>query len=300
MLKLYAEAIKDFKYQLFKSNIDFQPVFIIGCGRSGTTILGETLSKHSNIKYLNEPRDLWRKAYPKFNVWSNNQYSKLFADETDINESKSKKLKKSFHREQVASNCTILLEKLPINSFRLRFIQQCFDNAKYIYLYRNGLEVANSIAKKNIKGIWFGKNNIKWKHLMDFADAHYKELYTKETILWSDFHKGLLEWRLSIEESDRFFKTIPSERYVALSYYQFVTQPKKSLEEIFTFLSVKFNDKLINNFCGEINRKSKILVEVNDELTEKIGGKILREVINGAYSKSLSGDLANNLDMLNV
>ena len=31
------------------------PVFIIGCGRSGTTILGRTLAEHPRVKYLNEP-----------------------------------------------------------------------------------------------------------------------------------------------------------------------------------------------------------------------------------------------------
>ena len=41
----------------------------------------------------------------------------------------------------------ILLEKLPINSFRLRFLKESFPEARYIYLTRNGLEVSKSIEK---------------------------------------------------------------------------------------------------------------------------------------------------------
>jgi hypothetical protein len=33
-----------------------RPVFIVGCGRSGTTILGEMLGRHPQLAYLNEPR----------------------------------------------------------------------------------------------------------------------------------------------------------------------------------------------------------------------------------------------------
>ena len=72
--KFYSKMIKEFAKNIlfnFKKNkYTFNPVFIIGCGRSGTTILGNTLSNHPKIKYLNERRDLWHKAYPEFDIWS--------------------------------------------------------------------------------------------------------------------------------------------------------------------------------------------------------------------------------------
>jgi len=47
-----------------------RPIFILGCGRSGTTIFGMTLSKHNSITYLNERRDLWFEAYPETDIWT--------------------------------------------------------------------------------------------------------------------------------------------------------------------------------------------------------------------------------------
>ena len=80
MLKIFSLISKE------KITHTFNPVFIIGCGRSGTTILGNTLSNHPKIKYLNERRDLWHKAYPEFNIWNKiTQNPKLYADEKRCN-----------------------------------------------------------------------------------------------------------------------------------------------------------------------------------------------------------------------
>ena len=50
---------KKYSFPFKKNKYTLVPVFIIGCGRSGTTILGKTLSNHPKIKYLNERRDLY-------------------------------------------------------------------------------------------------------------------------------------------------------------------------------------------------------------------------------------------------
>ena len=129
------EFIQNIIFHFKKNKYTLVPVFIIGCGRSGTTILGKTLSNHPKIKYLNERRDLWHKSYPEFNIWKENVLnSKLYVDEKDYDKEKSSKLRNLFFREQVLGNASTLLEKLPINNFRLKFLQKSFPKAKYIYL----------------------------------------------------------------------------------------------------------------------------------------------------------------------
>src|ERR1700759_3667355 len=126
---------KQVPFLLKKKNYSFNPVFIIGCGRAGTTILGNSLSKHKSIRYLNERRDLWHRAYPELDIWSGKyKHPLLVATEKNVDSSKTKKLRRLFFREQVAANAEVLLEKLPINNFRLRFLNVCFPDAKYIYL----------------------------------------------------------------------------------------------------------------------------------------------------------------------
>jgi hypothetical protein len=142
------EILNDILFQIRKSKKEFSPVFIIGCGRSGTTVLGNTLSRHPKIKYLNERRDLWHKAYPEFDIWNKDtKYPKLYVDEKDVILKKNNILHHIFFRKQVLGNAKVLLEKLPINNFRLKFLKESFPDAKYIYLTRNGLEVSKSIQR---------------------------------------------------------------------------------------------------------------------------------------------------------
>ena len=47
------------------------PIYILGQGRSGTTVLGVTLSLHRQIGFLNEPKALWHNAYPNEDLIGN-------------------------------------------------------------------------------------------------------------------------------------------------------------------------------------------------------------------------------------
>src|SRR5690242_16726648 len=80
------------------------PVFILGCGRSGTTIFGTTLSKHKSITYLNEPRHLWFAAYPETDIWTAHaakSHGKLAFTADDASQEKSDKLRRLFRFETV-------------------------------------------------------------------------------------------------------------------------------------------------------------------------------------------------------
>lgn len=46
------------------------PLFIVGCGRSGTTLVCEALSTVCHVHALNEARVLWLAACPALDVWS--------------------------------------------------------------------------------------------------------------------------------------------------------------------------------------------------------------------------------------
>ena len=260
-----------------KKKYPFQPVFIIGCGRSGTTILGKTLSKHQSIAYLNERRDLWHQAYPNLDIWSGDfSNPKLFVDENFEQVKNTNLLLKLFHKEQVYQRGKILLEKLPINSFRLKFIQKCFPKAKYIYLHRNGLEVAKSIEQA-IQNGWFGKNNIKLKLLLN----HSKKSDLK---LHNNFHKGLFEWRSSMNESHLFFSKLEKNLFIDLSYQSFVDNPNFCIAKIFDFLELDYDSTLLKKLSEGIQRKSKVMEGTNEKSLKLIGGELLTKSIKNNYS----------------
>jgi hypothetical protein len=267
--KILVEFIQNITFHIKKRTYIFSPVFIIGCGRSGTTILGNTLSQHPKVKYLNERRDLWHKSYPEFDIWNKKmQNLKLHVDEKDIIFKKHNVLHYLLFKEQILGNAKILLEKLPINAFRLNFLEKSFPNARYIYLTRNGLEVSESIEKSIQKGNWF---------------RNY-DLLKSCNIENSDKHSGMLEWKLSIEHSDPFFRKINQNRFIHLSYKDFIDSPSEKLKDVFKFLELNYTENWINEISKNIKRKSPEIKKTADENLYLIGGYFLNQSIKNNYT----------------
>ena len=255
-----------------------RPIFIIGCGRSGTTILGTALSQHREVTYLNEPRYLWFSAYPKTDVWSikaKARKGKLLLTETDIEQRKSNKLSRLFRYETIISRRSVLIEKLPINNFRLNFIQQIFPDARFIHIYRNGLEVAKSIEKLSEQGHWFGSKSYKWEQLVDYS-MNLDDVHNLTALCTTYFDKGLLEWRLSTESAVTFLRSLSDNTFFELNYDQFLADPVKSVSQIFDFIGVD-NDPKVKDFVltNVARRSSKLGLEAMSAKAQMIGGEIL-------------------------
>ena len=165
------------------------------------------------------------KIYPEFNIWEENVLnSKLYANEKDYCKEKSSELKNLFFKEQVLGNSTVLMEKLPINNFRLKFLQKCFPKAsKYIYLTRNGLEVSKSIEKEYRKTIGTLEINL---------DC-YNSILKAKTNIMSDQQKGMWEWKLSMDQSDLFFQKLNRDKFIHLSYQDFIENTEYFLRKNF-------------------------------------------------------------------
>lgn len=248
-------------YSLIPTPTLSDPVFIIGCGRSGTTILGSSLSKHSKIKYLNEPRKIWFSAFPEADIWSKSAGSrggKLWLDKNDYRKKKSLRLGRMFKFMLTTSKKEILVEKLPANNFRLELINEIFPDARFIHIYRNGLDVAKSINAYNEgnRGNWFGRGSYKWKMLVEYAKKN-PETKSLPDICKNHYDKGLLEWRLSTEAAVSFLIKLPNHKYTEINYDYFIEKPDKVISGLMDFLEVK-NEKKVTDFVSQkVQRKTQ-------------------------------------------
>lgn len=268
-----------------------EPVFIIGCGRSGTTILGTALSRHHDVTYLDEPRDLWVSAYPETDIWSAAapaRGGKLCMTGEDADPAKSRKLARLFRFETLRLRRPVLVEKLPINNFRLHFLHDVFPEARFIHIYRNGLEVARSIQRLVDDGQWFGANSYKWDRLIDYAGCE-DETRGLPALCTSAFDKGLLEWRLSTESAVGFLRGLPSQAFIEVNYERFVHDPAATIARILAFIGID-DDPAVDAFvAGTVARRSSKLGQ--EEVTAKmriIGGRLL------AYSMDDGDGLARH------
>ena len=260
------------------------PTFIIGCGRSGTTVLGTSLSKHRNVTYLNEPRHLWFSALPETDIWTSKAHKRtgrLLLTEANADSRKSKKLSRSFRLETIISGRPVLIEKLPINSFRLELIDHIFPDARFIHIFRNGLEVASSIEKESKKGNWFGATSYKWNQLVDYAMR--KDDTRGLPALCTTYHDmGLLEWRLSTEAVVAFLRRLPDTKFVEINYDEFVASPVEAVLRLQDFIGVDRDPEVAEFVSNRVVRKSSHLAQVKLSAKDQmLGGQLLPLSMDG-------------------
>ncbi len=137
----------------------WSPVFLIGCGRSGTTITGQVLSQHRDICLLNEPRHVWRAINRETDIWYDgvNEGGKLALDADDVQRGDAIRASRMFYLRRFVSRRPLLVDKLPINSFRMAYLRRLFPTCRFVHVLRHGLEVAHSIARTGPR--WYGAND---------------------------------------------------------------------------------------------------------------------------------------------
>jgi hypothetical protein len=203
------------------------PFFIIGCPRSGTTLLQLLINSHPKIAIPPESHIFVR-------------FSKIFENYGDLNYKANLKLfvqdlLKDYHirdwdlgvsvddfcdqlKEKSLRNVIALLlelyaqkdlkirwgDKTPQHMLHVREIKKIFPEAKFIHLIRDGRDVAVSSSR-----IFVGPPSI-------YGIAH--------------------EWRKYIEIFDKFKKNLNHNEYLEVRYEDLVRNPEAELKKIFIFL----------------------------------------------------------------
>ena len=136
------------------------------------------------------------------------------------------------------------------------------------------LRLVNQLKKKIKKGKWY--TGSKFKLLVQ----HYKEDFSNK----SNLSKAMYEWKLSISESDKFFRKLNKDNFIHLSYEDFVEQTESSLIKIFKFLELEANNDFLNTISQNIKRQNNKISNTEDENLSDIGGKLLKQSISNTYS----------------
>lgn len=137
------------RYQLWrmqhKQPILEQPIFLIGCPRSGTTVTVELFGKHPDVANWSEAGLIWD---PKH----------FFDPEADhcweterVTEAETRRLHARFEHFRQSRGKDRFINKHPRCSLRIDFINKIFPDAYFIHLVRDGRAVVNSILNKTQK-----------------------------------------------------------------------------------------------------------------------------------------------------
>lgn len=197
------------------------PFFILGCVRSGTTMLRDILRLHPNLDSPEETHFFrWADPYrsPRFlHPYRNNPDIRKQQRLDGISEEEFEHiLDTSASRKELAENYGKLylqkqgnpngrwFDKTPQNIYGILLISQMFPEAKFIHIYRNPLNVVASL--------YAGK-------VMSIADMSGATSY----------------WYESMAIMDQY-KQIAADRVLEIAYEDVTNKPEASLEKILTFL----------------------------------------------------------------
>lgn len=239
---------------------DKQPIFIVGTGRCGTSLLTKILRTHPDITvFLSEANDLW---HPNLYPDEKNQiksppieidpkaFTQISVDSWPDNHSETiKQVFNGFHL--MTGKRKVFIVKSAMISFMMPKIMTIYPNAKFIHLYRYAPSVIESYFKKN-----FGK----------YTDYKYteEEYYIACAKYWNDCI-------LNLEQDKNTLSLTEKGAYFEFSYEELCEDPKSLLQNLSTYLDLKYD---------KFNYDLLTIKTTNYKVKDKVKNKKLNELIN--------------------
>lgn len=278
--------------KLPSKRLEKTPVFILGTGRSGTTILGLSLSAHKDIGFLNEPKLPWYFANSNDDIIGS--YTNLagcyFLDAVDASEKVVERISSIYQTYQYFTASKVIVDKYPEMIFRTGYTESVFPNSKYIFLIRNGVDIVRSITywserkavidKQEVHD-WWGKDDRKWKLLVQQVatrDAYFNELVPFLLNCKEHVTRAAVEWMLTMKQGLSLLERSELDVY-PLRYEDYVDN-QRTRNSLLNFIGLT-GDYHYENYCAQsLKAPSKtnttvklpsVLIEPFNQLQEKLG-----------------------------
>jgi len=206
----------------------FRPIFIVGVGRSGTSLLQSLLNAHSRIAF--PPETHFIRSYiakkqsleEQKNQILNDAYLKNLKIDLEKVMTKTDSCK-SFYKKIMIEYLAIkgkdfIGDKDPKNIECLKVINNSFPDALLVHIYRDPRAVISS----RLKAEW-SKDKPLWQHILAYK-AQFNYIRKNQDIFGDNF--------------------------IDIKYEQLVKNPKVELEKILEKFDLKFEEDMLNFYKG--------------------------------------------------
>ncbi len=190
------------------SSYNSKPIFILGMPRSGTSLLEQIISNHTEVHGGGE-LDILPSIIDKSEWEKNNNFEDVISDIRS----------KYMARLNKISNNKIITDKLPGNFKWIGFILNSLPEAKIIHIERNPMAICWSNYKAN-----FNNTGMGFTHKQEYVAEFYV------------IYKDLMD----------FWKKKYSEKIININYEKFVQDYHNGVKSLFEELNLKWEDHLFD------------------------------------------------------
>lgn len=239
---------------------DLRPIFVMGVGRSGTTVLGTILALHRDVGYLNEPKALWHAALGDDDLIGSygatpGRYKMTGADGEN---GRAKRLQRFYRAFLGLSFSRRIVDKYPELIFRNGLIDAAFPDARKVVLLRNGADICQSIDAWSEKHgsadvDWWGLEDQKWQLLVDqlvTPDDFFAAALPDIQNLTRHVDRAAIEWIVTMREAERLRENAASG-VLFVRYEDLVASPFQILSEILKFCDLR-RDRVMLGYGSRI------------------------------------------------
>lgn len=278
-----------------------RPVFLVGCARSGTSILGEAIAAHPRVAYLFEASSIWNELVPR------RPDHRL--TEADVGADVGVDLARGIYgalaaardailaaaasgkrpRDAEVAAPDVLLEKNPKHVIRIPFLAALFPHGKFIHIIRDGRDVVCSLMFRNRGPRWGHLEVPGWR---DILAAYPQKHHIRCAHQWRD--------SVTIARADA--RALASGRYVEVRYEDLLGEPAATVGRLLEFLGLDPHPEVdafltriqdategsyharrqvrhyVENHSRRIGRYEENLTTEELEEVEEVCGPLLREL----------------------
>lgn len=197
-----------------------KPAFIVGCARSGTSILGEAIAAHPDVAYLFEASVIWNALQP------DRVDDRLTA--TDLTPEIADAARRALAQAGAGMSGHRLLEKNPKHVLRLPYLAAIFPDCQFIHIIRDGRDTVASLMFRNRGAAWGHLKTPGWQELL----ARYpREHHLRCAHQWRD--------AVTIARQDAVTLALGKTRYHELRYEDLLRDPGEALHRVLDFIGLQ-------------------------------------------------------------
>lgn len=237
------------------------PVFVIGCSRSGTTVTYETIASVPElISFGYELPQFWHRLRgPTEYHWDSEA-----AYPEDVRPGQRRRAQRYFY-ERLGSGR--VLDKTCINVLRVPYLLELFPKAVFVYIHRDGRDNVSSLMDGWREGGRFALSQFlgKLPETVSIENGEFLDWCFFLPPGWRDYNRAGLadvcafQWKVANEMALRGKLLVPKDQWIQLRYEDIFNDPEAMFSPVFERLGIEV-DAALSRRLATLNARPTSIV----------------------------------------